>query len=243
MDQNFFATLAASLIAGTVTTAGIYTIRRFGAWARQNTTYFACFAAGVLIAVSFLHIVPKSFAMNPQAPSWLFAGYLLMHLFNRFITAHVCDKPATADYALGLVPLVGIGFHSFLDGVVYSISFSVSMLTGALVALGMVLHEFPEGIVTYTLLIRGGFSERRAFALAFVAAALTTPLGTLVSYPFVNRIDPPLLGLLLAFSAGALIYVGATHLLPQAERERRRFSLVALGAGIVVAVGIVLSHS
>jgi zinc transporter ZupT len=242
MEQNFFVTLAASLIAGTVTTAGIYTIRRFEVWAQENTTYFACFAAGVLIAVSFLHIVPKSFAMSPRAPGWLFAGYLLMHLFNRFITAHVCDKPATAKYALGLVPLIGIGFHSFLDGVVYSISFSVSTLTGSLVALGMVLHEFPEGIVTYTLLIRGGFSERRSFALAFLAAALTTPAGTVVSYPFVSRIDPPLLGLLLALSAGALIYVGATHLLPQAEREPRRFSLVALGAGILVAAGIVLSQ-
>jgi zinc and cadmium transporter len=126
--------------------------------------------------------------------------------------------------------------------VVYSISFSVSMFTGWLVALGMVLHEFPEGIVTYTLLIRGGFSERRSFALAFLAAALTTPLGTFVSYPFVSRIDPPLLGLLLALSAGALIYVGATHLLPRAEREPRRFSLVALGAGILVAAGIVLSQ-
>jgi zinc and cadmium transporter len=46
MDQNFFATLAASLTAGAVTTTGIYTIPRFEAWARQNTTYFACFAAG-----------------------------------------------------------------------------------------------------------------------------------------------------------------------------------------------------
>jgi zinc transporter ZupT len=60
----------------------------------------------------------------------------------------VCDKPETADYALGLVRLIGIGFHSFLDGIVYSISFSISMLTGALVAIGMVLHEFPEGVVT-----------------------------------------------------------------------------------------------
>ena len=242
MEQNFGTTLAASLLAGAVTTAGIYTIRRFEVWAGQNTTYFACFAAGVLIAVSFLHIVPKSLSMNAQAPVFLFAGYLFMHLFNRFITAYVCDKPATTEYALGLVPLFGIGFHSFLDGVVYSISFSVSMFTGSLVALGMVLHEFPEGIVTYTLLIRGGFSERRSFALAFLAAALTTPLGTVVSYPFVSRIDPPLLGLLLALSAGALIYVGATHLLPQAEREPRRFSLVALGAGILVAAGIVLSQ-
>jgi zinc transporter ZupT len=242
MEQNFWTAFSASLIAGAVTTSGIVAIRRFEGWARQNITYFACFAAGVLIAVSFLHIIPTSLAMSPQAPVYLFAGYLFMHAFNRFLTAYVCDKPETADYALGLVPLVGIGFHSFLDGVVYSISFSVSMLTGALVALGMVLHEFPEGIVTYTLLIRSGFSARRSFFFAFLAAALTTPFGTLASYPFVSQIGPPLLGLLLAFSAGALIYVGATHLLPRAEREPRRFSLAALAAGVLVAIGIILSR-
>lgn len=241
MKEIFSTAFAASVIAAVVTTGGILTIRRFEAWARQNTTYFACFAAGVLIAVSFLHIVPKSFAMNPQAPTYLFGGYLLMHVFNRFLTAHVCDKPQTAEYALGLVPLLGIGFHSFLDGIVYSISFSVSMYTGILVAIGMVLHEFPEGIVTYTLLLRSGFTQRRSFVLAFLAAAVTTPLGALISYPFISRIDQPLLGALLALSAGALIYVGATHLLPRAEREPRRFSLVALAAGVLVALGIVLS--
>jgi len=241
MEGNFWTAFGASVIACLVTTGGILTIRRFEAWARRNTTYFACFAAGVLIAVSFLRIIPTSFTMNPQAPIYLFAGYLFMHVFNRFLTAYVCDKPETADYALGLIPLVGIGFHSFLDGVIYSISFSVNLLTGGLVALGMVLHEFPEGIVTYTLLIRGGFSQRRSFLLAFLAAALTTPAGTLVSYPFVSRIGPSSLGVLLALSAGALVYVGATHLLPQAEREPRRYSLVAMGAGVLVALGIILS--
>ena len=231
MEQGFWVTFGASVIAAVVTTSGIVAIRRYETWARQNITYFACFAAGVLIAVSFLKIIPTSLAMNPQAPAYLFAGYLFMHVFNRFLTAYVCDKPETADYAFGLIPLIGIGFHSFLDGVIYSISFSVSMLTGAIVALGMVLHEFPEGVVTYTLLVRSGFSERRSFLLAFLAAALTTPIGTLASYPFISRIDQPLLGLLLALSAGVLVYVGATHLLPRAEREPRRYSLVALAAG------------
>lgn len=241
MGPNFWTAFSASVVAGVVTTAGIFAIRRFEIWARQNLTYFACFAAGVLIAVSFLHIIPRSFAMSQQAPIYLFVGYLFMLVFNRFLTAYVCDKPGTAEYALGLVPLAGIGFHSFLDGIVYSVSFSVSMLTGMLVAFGMVLHEFPEGIVTYTLLVRSGFSPRRSFLLAFLAAALTTPVGTLVSYPFVSRIGPSLLGIMLAFSAGSLVYVGATHLLPRAEREPRKFSLVALAAGVFVAIGIILS--
>jgi zinc transporter ZupT len=241
MERNFWIAFAVSLMAGVVTTIGILAIRHFESWARRNITYFACFAAGVLIAVSFLHVIPTALTMSAQAPMYLFAGYLFMLMFNRFITAYVCDKPETADYSLGLVPLVGIGFHSLLDGVVYSISFSVSMLTGALVALGMVLHELPEGIVTYALLVRSGFSERQSFILAFLAAALTTPVGALISFPFISQIGPPRLGLLLAFSAGALIYVGATHLLPRAEREPRRFSLVAVAAGTLVALGIIWS--
>jgi len=242
IENSFEIAFGASLLAAAITTGGILTIRQFEIWAKKNTTYFVCFAAGVLISVSFLHIVPKSFSMSTNAPAYLFAGYMLMHLLNRFLTAYVCDKPQSADYALGLVPLFGIGFHSFIDGIIYSISFSVSLFTGALVALGMVLHEFPEGIVTYTLLVRGGFTKNRSFQLAILAAAVTTPLGTLISYPMISKIDQPMLGSLLALSAGGLVYVGATHLLPQAERDPRRFSLLALAAGVLVALGIVLSN-
>ena len=137
--------------------------------------------------------------------------------------------------------MIGIGSHSFIDGLVYSITFTVSIFTGMLAATGMVLHEFPEGIITYLLLLRGGFSEKKSLIFAFLAASLSTPLGMLVSYPYISRIDKPLLDTLLSLTAGALVYVGATHLLPQAEKEHQKYSLFALGAGILVATIIVLS--
>jgi len=228
-------------VAAFVTSIGIYVIRRFERWGREHTIYFVCFAAGVLISVSFLHIIPKAFSMNGNAPFYLLGGYLGLHLFNRFINAFVCDKAPDTHYGIGLVPMFGIGLHSFIDGFIYSITFSVSIFTGVLAAAGMVLHEFPEGIITYLLLIRGGFKEKTSLLLAFLAAALTTPLGMLVSYPLITRIDKPVLGALLAFSAGALVYVGATHLLPQAETEHKKYSLFALGAGILVALVIIFS--
>jgi len=244
LENTFWTALATSALAALVTSLGIYTIRRFADWGHRNTAYFMCFAAGVLISASFLHIIPKSFSMNPQAPIWLLVGFLGLHLFNRFITAFVCEKdPDKKEYAMGITPMLGIGFHSFIDGFIYSIAFSVSILTGYLATLGMVLHEFPEGIITYLLLVRGGFGERKAMVLAFLAAAATTPLGMLVSYPLISSIDKQALGALLSLSAGALVYVGATHLLPRAEQEKRKFSLVALAGGVLVAVIIVASKA
>ena len=243
MENEFWIALGASSLAAIVTTIGIYVIRRFEHWGRKNMIYFICFAAGVLISVSFLHIIPKAFSMNANAPIYLFAGYISLHLFNRFINAFVCDKSIDEQYGIGLVPMLGIGFHSFIDGFIYSITFAVGIFTGLLAATGMVLHEFPEGIITYLLLIKAGFNVKVSLIFAFLAAALTTPLGMLVSYPYISKIDESLLGALLAFSAGALVYVGATHLLPQAEAEHKKYSLFALGAGILVALAVIFSKA
>jgi ZIP family zinc transporter/zinc and cadmium transporter len=112
-----------------------------------------------------------------------------------------------------------------------------------LAAVGMILHEFPEGIVTFVLLERGGFSRKKSIIYAFLAAAISTPLGTLVSYPFINRIRSSSLGILLALSAGALVYVGASHLLPAVESENKKYSILALVAGVLVAFVILVSKA
>ena len=114
MGYRFWTAFGASLLAAFVTSTGIFVIRRFEEWGHKNTTYFTCFAAGVLISVSFLHIIPKALTMNPHAPFYLLAGYFGLHLFNRFVNAFVCDKGGNVHYALGLVPILGIGFHSFI---------------------------------------------------------------------------------------------------------------------------------
>lgn len=239
--STFGSVLLASTMACLVTTAGIYVISKYEAWGNKNVIYFISFAAGVLISVSFIHIIPEAINMNSNAPIFILIGFVGLYLINRFISIFVCHEHECKNLAIGLIPMIGIGFHSFLDGVIYSVTFNVSIFTGLLAAIGMVLHEFPEGIVTFLLLEKGGFSRKKAALLAFLSAALTTPLGTLVSFPMINRIPRPTLGLLLAVSAGSLIYVGATHLLPVVEREHKLHSILSMGAGISIAILIVLA--
>ncbi len=232
-----------SLLACAVTTVGILVIRRYEDWGTRHSAYFMSFAAGVLISVSFMHIIPESLEMHPYAPTLLLAGFLGMHLLNRLLRVYACQDGGAQDYAVGIIPMLGIGLHSFIDGIIYSVTFNVSVFTGILAAIGMILHEFPEGIVTFVLLTRGGFKPKRAAIYAFLSAALTTPLGTLLSFPFIHQIQRATLGGLLAISAGVLVYVGASHLLPAVEKENARYSLLALLAGVLVAVVIVISEA
>jgi zinc and cadmium transporter len=243
LTYTFGVVILASLLACVVTTVGIISISRYEEWGTNNAVYFMSFAAGVLISVSFIHIIPKSIEMNASAPLFLLAGFLALYLFNRFLNVYICHEYECADLTMGLIPMLGIGLHSFLDGVIYSVTFNVSIFTGILAAIGMVLHEFPEGIVTFLLLERGGFNKKKSAWYAFLAAAISTPLGTLVSYPFIERIERSTLGNLLAFSAGALVYVGASHLLPAVERENKKYSLLSMAAGILVAIVIVASKA
>jgi len=239
--DRFTAVMLTSFLACGVTTIGIYVISKYERLGKEYSTYFMSFAAGVLISVSFIHIIPKSFEMNDAASVFLLTGFLGIYLSNRFLNLYICNKYDCVDYGVGIVPMLGIGFHSFIDGVIYAVAFKVSIFTGVLAAIGMVLHEFPEGIVTFVLLEREGFGRRKSTMYAFLAAAISTPLGALVSYPFINNITQSALGILLAISAGALVYVGASHLLPEVEKENRRYSIIALAVGVLVAVLIVMS--
>lgn len=241
ISATFWIVMAASVLACIVTTIGIYVINRFADWGEKNIIYFIAFAAGVLISVSFMHIIPESFKMSRFAPIFLLIGFISLHLINRLLNVVLCHDPLCKEHAFGIIPAIGIGFHSLIDGVIYSVTFSVSIFTGTLAAVGMVFHEFPEGIVTFLLLTKSGFSKNKSSFYAFLTAAITTPLGALISYPFISRLDSSVLGILLSLSAGALIYVGATHLLPKTENESKKYTFLALAAGIGVAIIIIIS--
>ncbi|MBN1668720.1 MAG: ZIP family metal transporter [Anaerolineales bacterium] len=239
--NTFGAVILASLLACMVTTIGIIVISKYEEWGNQNVVYFISFAAGVLISVPFIHIIPKSFGMNDSAPMFLLVGFMGLYFSNRFLGVFVCHDRDCKTFNVGIIPMIGIGLHSLIDGIIYSVTFNVSIFTGALSAIGMILHEFPEGIVTFLLLERAGFARKRSIWYAFLAAAISTPLGTLISFPFISKIDRSSLGILLAVSAGALVYVGASHLLPEVEKENKKYSLIALGVGILIAIVIVMS--
>jgi len=238
VDSNTFIWITVfAILAAIINGFGILILHKFRGWAEKAKTYFMCFAAGVLISTPLMLALPQAIQKNFYAGFVALLGFLFMFFSNEYIK-HLTQKKVLA---FGIVAAEGIGIHSFIDGIIYTVTFSISILTGFLAATGLVIHEFAEGIITYTLFLKGGVKEKTAMFYAFMVAGLTTPLGAFLAYPLVNKLSQSNLGLILGFVAGVLIYISASHLLPEAREEEKKHSGFAFLSGVGLAIFIVLS--
>jgi len=192
-----------------------------------------------LISTPLILALPQAVQKNSYAGFIALLGFLFMFFSNKLIRYYTKQK----ELAFGVTAVEGIGIHSFVDGIIYTTTFSVSVLTGFLAGTGLVIHEFAEGIITYLVLLKAGVEEKKAMLYAFLIAALTTPLGALLAYPFISRLGQSNLGLMLGFVVGVLLYISASHLLPEAREHEKKHSILAFLAGIGLALFIVISKT
>ncbi len=238
MEEHTFIWMAGFAIAAALVNGlGILAIYRYRQWAEKVKDYFMCFAAGILISTPLILALPQAVKSNSHAGPVALVGFLFMYFSNELIKRSTHKK----ELAFGVTAAEGIGIHSFIDGIIYAVTFNVSIVTGILSATGLVVHEFAEGIITYLFLLKGGVNKKISILYAFLIAGLTTPVGAFVVYPFIARVGESALGLMLGFVSGVLLYVSAAHLLPETREHEKGHSIAAFLAGIVLAVFIVVS--
>lgn len=221
--------LALSAVAALATVlGGVFVIRHL----RQRLVLlksFVAFGAGFLLAAALLAMVPESFeALGHQAAACILAGYLLTHLFEHTMVPHLHfgeethgDTEALSGRSFAAT-VVGLLVHSFFDGVAIGSGFAMSPGLGWLLFLAIALHKLPDGFTLASVALASGQSNRTAL-LGVLALALATVVGTLLVSFTVDYAAPA-----LALAAGVAIYVSATDLMPEVNRERgKRWSLIS----------------
>ncbi len=237
LSSTFIYIAGFALASALINSLGILAIFRNREWAEKAKTYFMCFAAGMLVSTPLLLTLPTAIGKNFYAGFMALFGFLFMFFSNELIKRYTHKK----TLAFGITALEGIGIHSFIDGIIYTVTFKISILVGVLAGTGLVVHEFAEGVITYLVLLKGGMKEKTAMFYAFLVAGLTTPIGAFVAYPLINLLSESNLGLMLGFVSGILLYVSASHLLPEAKQEEKEHSSLAFLSGVGLAIFIVLS--
>jgi ZIP family zinc transporter len=235
MLESLQAPLLFGLTAAFITTLGLISVSVRGDWSARYSGLFALAAGGMLVSLTLLHIAPEAFELTSHAPAFLMVGFfggLLLH----FGIGALFPESADRGRAAAITPLAAVGIHSLLDGMIYSVTFAASFSSGVYAAAALMLHEFPEGVIAFAILRRHSFSNREAFFWAFLASAVTTPLGVIVATPFMYGLTPDVIGSLFAISAGLLLYVATGPLMEPLGEEPPLRSFLALSVGVGLAI-------
>jgi ZIP family zinc transporter/zinc and cadmium transporter len=204
-------------------------------WERSYLKYFVALGAGFMLATAIVEIFPASLELSgKKAPSLILVGYLIVHFFEHTVTPHFHFGEETHEDEFvqghkGYSVLIGLIIHTFFDGIAIASGFIVSDWLGWVIFLAVFLHKIPEGFTVASVMLASGQSRRIAWGASMLLGAATLA-GVLTMAVFRHQVS---FGLPL--SAGVTIYVAASDLMPEVNREpgARMALVVFLGVGFL----------
>ena len=214
---------------------------------KKITFLLVSFAVGGLFGDAFIHLLPESFQAignNLAVALWILLGIMIFFVLEKFLRWRHCHLSEDEEHVHPVVTmnLVGDGVHNMIDGMVIGASYLVSIPLGLTTTLAIVLHEIPQEMGDFGVLVHGGLSVKKALAFNFLSA-LTAVIGTILSL----TIGPHVQGYTVALvpiTAGGFIYIAGSDLLPELQHDVKvgrsllQFAMILIGIGIMAALVI-----
>ncbi len=237
------------LLVSLVSLTGVFLLSLSKSFLQKMLLYFVSFAVGALFANVFLHILPEM----AEIMSDLHAGFALVllgivisFLLEKCIHWHHCHNlDCSCPQPVGTMMLIGDGIHNITDGILIAAAYLVDMELGIATTLAVVLHEIPQEIGDFAVLLHSGWSRGKALLANFVSA-LTAFLGAiavLVLHEHVHDIEL----LLLPLTAGNFLYIAGSDLIPVLHKESKMkntvIQFVSMLAGIALMYSLLLGHN
>jgi zinc transporter, ZIP family len=260
MTEEILFAFGLTLFAGLAT--GIGSVLAFFT-SRTNTKFLSLalgFSAGVMIYVSMIEIFVKAkdalvSAMGVQLGNWatvggFFAGIVLIALIDKFIPKqgnphelkkvedmNISKKPANdaALLKMGTFTALAIGIHNFPEGIATFTSAIQDPALGVAIAIAIAIHNIPEGIAVSVPVYFATGDKKKAFKLSFLSG-LSEPIGALAAYLFLMPfLNDIMFGVIFAAVAGIMVFISLDELLPAAKKyDESHLAIYGLVAGMAV---------
>lgn len=201
-------------------------------WEHSYLKYFIALGAGFMLATAIVEIFPESMKIGGRnAPLLVLIGYLIIHLFEHAVTPHFHFGEETHGHEFvqahkGYSVLLGLTIHTFFDGIAIASGFIVSNWLGWIIFIAIFLHKIPEGFTIASVMLASGQSRRIAWAASALLGGAT--FAGVLTMALLRRE----IGFGLPLSAGVTIYVAASDLIPEVNRE------AGVKTALVVFVGV-----
>lgn len=249
--------LGAVGIVSVVSFAGVFAVALREAALKRVIFVLVALATGTLFGDALLHLIPDALQSGIGVPAVgiaVITGILLFFALEKFLYWHHChgeheesgDTLAAHDHRpkpIGALVLSADFIHNAVDGIIIGASFLISTEVGIATTVAIVLHEIPQEIADFGLLIHAGWSRGKALLWNFFSA-LSAFLGVVVVLILGERVEG-LVPLAAAFTAGAFIYIAGSDLVPEMHkttglgRTVAQIVAVALGFGVIFLFALI----
>jgi len=243
--------LLSTVVISLISFVGVFTLSMKKKALNELITYLVALAAGGLLGGAFLHLLPESMEILAETGQiflgfvYLVLGFVLFFAIEYFFNWHTHHHPGKRKHDIEPVAylvLIGDTLHNFIDGVVIAAAFLAGVPIGIFTTLAIILHELPQELGDFGILIHSGFSRGKALFANFVTA-LTSIIGGIVGFFLADSISG-FIPFVLPFAAGHFIYIAASDLIPEIKHRDsiasfEHFLVFLLGLGLMFALRFV----
>lgn len=243
MSSEWAYTLVSVFVVSLISLVGIAAISLSERRVRQTIFISVSLAAGAMFGDAFIHILPESFA-EPGRRLWtstyVLVGILTFFVLEKFLRwrhAHELEGQSQLTIQpVGYLNLFADATHNLIDGMLVGAAYSVSISVGLATTIAIVLHEIPQELGDFGVLINAGFSRARALVFNFLSGLLAI-VGAIVSLLASSSLVS-FSRFMLPFTAGGFIYIAGCDLLPELQKERKPSKSGLQLAALVLGVGL-----
>lgn len=212
---------------------------------RKYIFVFISVALGALLGDAFIHLIPEAFeniGNTTLTGILVIVGVIVFFILEKFLHWHHHgeDMEEKEVHPVGKLVLFSDGVHNFLDGTIIAASFLVSIPVGIATTLAVILHEIPQEIGDFAVLIHSGYTKKRALWLNFLSA-LTAILGA-TTFFLLGEVAETLSLYFLPIAAGGFIYIALADLIPELHKTKEIkysiFQLLAVTVGIAAMIAL-----
>ncbi len=240
--EIYFYSIVSVLIVSLVSLIGVFTLSLRYELLQKYLFVIVSLAVGALLGDTFIHLIPEAFESikNPLYLSLaILSGIFIFFILEKFLHWHHHEGiHDTHNHALGSLVIVSDGVHNFIDGIVIGASYLISVPVGIATTVAVILHEIPQEIGDFGVLLHAGYTKAKALWLNFISA-LFSLLGVIVAILLGNSASTFIIWL-LPITAGGFIYIAMTDLIPELQKTKKvAYSLIQL-VSILVGIGLMV---
>lgn len=220
--NTFFWSIGATILVSIISLVGVVALSIKEKILEKILFWSVGLSAGALMGDVFFHLIPEMVEKNFKESVFIYVvlGFCLFFILEKFLHWHHCHKGTECDVkTFTYMNLVGDGLHNFIDGLIIAGSFAASFELGIATSIAVVIHEIPQEISDFGVLVYGGFSKIKALFYNFLSATLAI-LGAIIGVIIVFRIEN-FTNFLLALTAGGFIYIAAADLIPEIHKKNQ----------------------